>query len=69
MTLEDDANKMAISKLLHNSSHPPEYHELVLDRLTRAMRGKSGEAAREALTRELGKLASYISRHPEVLKW
>jgi RHS repeat-associated protein len=68
MTLEHDANKMAISSLFHNGPHPDVYHQMVLRRLLAATDGKSGNAAEQALTRALNALRKYIEQHPEILR-
>ena len=68
MTLEDPANKMLVSAILHNSKHPEAYHKMVYDRIAAATDGLFGPKAKEALTQALGRLETYINKHPEVLK-
>ncbi|QRK11175.1 AHH domain-containing protein [Archangium violaceum] len=59
MSMEDPANKVRIPG--HKGPHPEEYHQEVYERLERAVRRCETTAqCREALTRELGKLAEQL---------
>ncbi|OJH33920.1 AHH domain-containing protein [Cystobacter ferrugineus] len=59
MSMEDTANKVRIPG--HKGPHPEEYHQEVYERLEKAVRRcKTTVQCREALTRELGKLAEQI---------
>jgi hypothetical protein len=59
MSLDDPANRVRVQG--HQGPHPKEYHEEILARLQRAMRGcRSIPQCREALTAELENLAVEI---------
>jgi RHS repeat-associated protein len=66
MTLEDDANKIAVPG--HAGRHAVEYHEYVLKRVTAATEGKSGTAAAVSLTDVLKELGREILENPGMLK-
>jgi hypothetical protein len=55
MTLEAAANKVRIPG--HFGPHPEAYHQAIYDRLTAATNGLSGQAYKDALLKELDKLA------------
>ncbi|KFA86779.1 hypothetical protein Q664_52225 [Archangium violaceum Cb vi76] len=59
MSMEDPANKVRIPG--HKGPHPKAYHERIYQRLVAAMEDCTSTAqCREALTRELGKLAEQL---------
>ncbi|MGZ3461761.1 MAG: AHH domain-containing protein, partial [Archangium sp.] len=61
MSMEDDANKVPIPG--HKGPHPEDYHKEVFRRLGDAVKGCETTAqCRDALTRELGKLAKELKR-------
>ena len=61
MSMEDPANKVRIPG--HKGPHPMEYHEEVYERLEKAVsRCETTAQCREALTRELGKLAEQLKQ-------
>jgi hypothetical protein len=61
MSMEDDANKLPVPG--HKGPHPEEYHLEVYERLEKAVRRCQTTAqCREALTRELAKLAEQLTR-------
>ena len=61
MSMEDDANKVPVPG--HKGPHPEEYHQEVYERLEKAVRRCQTTAqCREALTRELAKLAEQLKR-------
>jgi hypothetical protein len=58
--MEDDANKVRIPG--HRGPHPQAYHEQIYQRLAKAVENCETTAqCREALTRELGKLAEQLN--------
>jgi len=60
MSMEDDANKLPVPG--HKGPHPEEYHLEVYERLEKAVRRCQTTAqCREALTRELAKLAEQLT--------
>ena len=65
VSLQDPRNKVLV--LGHKGRHPNEYHEAIFDRLSRATDGLSGEAARDALLKELDILGKEVATPGTVL--
>lgn len=66
MSLEDPLNKMTLPG--HLGRHSERYHRYVLERLTKAVSGHSGDAYRQALVKELGELHKAIQSNPDIVR-
>jgi hypothetical protein len=64
VSLDDVVNKMDLPG--HAGRHTNAYHELVYKRLKEAVAGKSGKAARDALTRTLKRLRKELKANPRL---
>jgi RHS repeat-associated protein len=66
MTLQDAANKVFL--LGHKGRHAIRYHQHVLERLSKAVSGKSGAEARNALVKELQLIRQELLRNPDMIR-
>jgi hypothetical protein len=69
MNISNDAENIIEDMPGHGGNHPPEYHQWVLDRLTAATDGLSGDQAKAALTNELQAIRQDLSANPDLIKW
>jgi RHS repeat-associated protein len=68
LSLNDKANIMEIAAEHHQGPHPPGYHPKIFDRLSKAIEGLTGDAARQALINELNAIRAEIIENPDALK-
>lgn len=64
MSLHDDANKIFLEG--HGGAHTKAYKQYVLDYITQATEGLSGQTAKDALTRALNDLKDQLIKNPKM---
>ncbi|NLW27979.1 MAG: hypothetical protein GXY93_11355 [Hungateiclostridium saccincola] len=64
MSLQDDVNIVYLEK--HKGAHTKVYKQYVLDYLTGATEGLTGEEAKTALTRTLNELKNQLLQNPRM---
>ena len=64
MTLKDDANVIFLQG--HSGAHTKVYKQYVLDYITNATKGLSGDECKEALTKALSELQEQLLNNPRM---